>query len=190
MTAPAQRRASCSATAEADLTALPELDRAQADAFWARYCASTDRDPRRSIYTAFDCFGDSVELADELIDLVINGPKRATAGSIGSYEADGTGVPNAGDEWIAADGRGAPRAVIRATEVRIGPLSSVDDAFAWDEGEGDRSRDYWLRAHTEFFERYHAALGIPFHPDIDVAFERFEVAYSEPPAASVATPNS
>lgn len=121
-----------------------------------------------------------MELADELIDLVLIGRKRATAGSVGSYEREGVALPAVGDEWIAADGRGVPRALIRTVEIRIGSLSSVDDAFAWDEGEGDRSRGDWLRAHTAFFERYHRALDIPFHPDIEVVFERFEVPYAEP----------
>jgi uncharacterized protein YhfF len=61
--------------------------------------------------------------------------------------------------------------------VRVGPLSSVDDQFAWDEGEGDRTRADWLEGHTTYFKRSHAAAGIPFHPDIPVVFERFEVLY-------------
>ncbi len=69
--------------------------------------------------------------------------------------------------------------MIRTTEVRVGPLSSVDEAFAWDEGEGDRTRASWLVDHTAYFTRSHAVLGVPFHPDIPVAFERFEVAYQE-----------
>ena len=65
--------------------------------------------------------------------------------------------------------------VTRTTDVRVGPLSSVDDAFAWDEGEGDRSRAYWLDVHTDCFARAMAALGQEMHADIPVVFERFEV---------------
>ena len=40
-----------------------------------------------------------------------------------------------------------------ATQVTIKPLSQVDEAFAWDEGEGDdRTRDWWLAAHRPLFQ--------------------------------------
>ena len=38
--------------------------------------------------------------------------------------------------------------MIETTDVRVGPLGSVDEEFAWDEGEGDRTRDDWLRMHV------------------------------------------
>jgi uncharacterized protein YhfF len=159
-------------------TALPEADRSAAAAFWQRYLAAVGEESGAD-FTDVACFGDSVELADELIDLVVRGQKRATAGSLAEYESEGVAVPKAGDRWIACDGRGRPRAVIRTTEVRVGPLSSVDDQFAWDEGEGDRTKADWLRNHTAYFTRLHASLGVPFLSDIPVAFERFEVAYQE-----------
>ena len=71
-------------------------------------------------------------------------------------------------------------ALLETTDVRIGPLSSVDDAFAWDEGEGDRTTlFYWLDAHTRYFSRTLPAAGLAFHPDIPVVFERFAVRYQE-----------
>lgn len=160
-------------------TPLPEVDRSAAEEFWQRYLASVgeqnSEDP-----ADVACFGDSVELADELIELVLRGQKRATAGSLVEYESEDAALPEVGDRWIACDGQGRPRAVIKTTEVRVGPLSSVDEQFAWDEGEGDRTRADWLRSHTAYFTRTHATLGIPFHQDIPVAFERFDVVYQEP----------
>jgi uncharacterized protein YhfF len=160
-------------------TLLPAIDPDAAYAFWQRYLAATGHDPEPS-FVAADAFGDSVELADDLIDLVVNGPKRATAGAVADYAADAEVLPQVGDRWIACDGSGRPRALIRVTDVRVGPLSSVDEAFAWDEGEGDRTRADWLRGHTQFFLRRFAALGLAFHDEIPVAFERFEVLYTEP----------
>ncbi|MEZ5225334.1 MAG: hypothetical protein R2710_01305 [Acidimicrobiales bacterium] len=46
-------------------------------------------------------------------------------------------------------------------------------------GRGDRSREYWLEVHTRFFERTYRALGLDFHAEISVVFERFEVVYDE-----------
>ena len=70
-----------------------------------------------------------------------------------------------------------PLAIVRTTDVRVGPLSSVDDRFAWDEGEGDRTRAWWLDAHTRFFSRQCTAMGLTFSDDIGVVFERFELVW-------------
>ena len=90
-------------------------------------------------------FGDSVELADELLALVLHGPKRATAGLVAEFTADEERLPRIGGHWIVCDGRGVPQAVLRTVGLRLGVVESVDDAFAWDEGEGDRTRADWLR---------------------------------------------
>ena len=126
-----------------------------------------------------EVFGDTPALADELIAFVVDGPKRATASMVADVQAAGDDLPPIGGHWIAADGSGAPRAVLRTVELRLGPLSSVDERFAWDEGEGDRTRAWWLDAHTRYFRRTFARLGLDFHPDIDVVFERFTVPYQE-----------
>lgn len=159
-------------------TPVPPLDEEAADAFWHRYLAATGAEPGDG-YTDLASFGDYAELADELIDLVLLGQKRATASSVDEIEQDGLPLPKVGDRWIACDGTGKPRAVIESVEVCIRPLSSVDDQFAWDEGEGDRTRDDWLRGHTAYFTRTLAEAGLRFHEDIPVAFERFTVAYQE-----------
>lgn len=161
---------------EQQRTPLPELDKEAADVFWQRFLETTGGDPAAE-YTDLSTFGDSVELADELLALVLEGRKRATAGSLAEYEIELFPTPKVGDRWIVCDGQGRPRVVVETTDVRVGALSSVDDQFAWDEGEGDRTRDDWLRGHTEYFTRSHAEAGIPFHPDIPVVFERFDVLH-------------
>lgn len=122
-------------------------------------------------------FGDSPELIDELSALVVAGTKRATASLLRDYEIEGEPVPEVGDHFVTVDGAGNPLCVCRTTDIRIGPLSSVDDAFAWDEGEGDRSRDYWLKAHRNFFTRDSARNNLSFHDDILTVFERFTVVW-------------
>jgi hypothetical protein len=67
--------------------------------------------------------------------------------------------------------------------MRIGPLSSVDAAFAWDEGEGDRTLVSWLHDHEAFFRRFLPTIGLQFDPDMPTVFERFDVLYSEQVAA-------
>lgn len=156
------------------MTELPDVDGAAVDVFWKR-AVQDGLVPAGSDYADADCFGDSVELADELLELILHGPKRATAGMVADYAACDLPIPEVGDLFVATDGLGQPRAILRTTDVRVGPLSSVDDQFAWDEGEGDRSRRFWLDAHTACFMRASDRLGLEFHPDIDVVFERFEL---------------
>ena len=49
-------------------------------------------------------------------------------------------MPKPGDYVMMLDGEGHPRFIWRTTEARIKPLSQVNEAFAWDEGEGDRRK--------------------------------------------------
>jgi uncharacterized protein YhfF len=159
-------------------TPLPDPDHVAVAEFW-RSVTEKGLAPVGSPTPQADYFGDSVELADDLLALIIDGPKRATASSYDELVREGEPIPQVGDLWITLDGRGVPRALLRTTDVRIGPLSSVDDAFAWDEGEGDRTRDDWLAEHTRFFSRWLPQVGLEFHPDMATVFERFELVHSE-----------
>ena len=78
-------------------------------------------------------------------------------------------MPRAGDRCLVLGGDGRPLAIVRTTDVRIGLLSSVDDRFAWDEGEGDRMA-WWLDAHTRFFSRQCTAMGLTFSDLISAWF--------------------
>jgi len=156
-----------------------EPDRARVEAFWHRAIASGAIDASTPLPSVVEPFGDSAELADELIALVVDGPKRATAGALADYEREAADVPVPGALSIATDGRGRPRAVLQTTAVRVGPLSSVDDSFAWDEGEGDRTRRSWLEDHETFFRRYLPTIGIDFDREMATVFERFDVLYAE-----------
>jgi uncharacterized protein YhfF len=146
------------------------------EAFWAAFQQATGE---QGGYGSADPFGDSPELADELIRLVLDGPKRATAGMLAEFEREGAPVDRVGDRWIALDGAGHPRAVLRVTEVRIGPFDSVDAAFAWDEGEGDRTLDNWKADHLAYFTRRCAELRIAWSEvDVPIVFQRFELVWS------------
>jgi uncharacterized protein YhfF len=161
------------------VTELPPIDTEQVAQFWQRFLATGVPGISTSLPDLIEPFGDSVELADDLLELVIKGLKRATASALIDYQGDGDGPPRAGQVSIATDGTGRARAVLRTEQVRVGPLSSVDDSFAWDEGEGDRTRAAWLTEHERFFRRYLPTIGNSFDPDMPTVFERFEVLYNE-----------
>lgn len=146
-------------------------------AFWAAYVAASGVTAEPLEVFAF---GDSSEMADELADLVLAGTKRATAGAVTGYDAGtatGGARPQVGDHSVVLRGDGTPAAVIRTTDVRVGPLSSVNEQFAWDEGEGERTRDWWLAEHRRYFRRAFATSGWQYDDDLAVVFERFVVVW-------------
>ena len=153
---------------------IAPADQRAVEAMWASYVADSGYDG--PLVMAF-AFGDSAEMADELGLLVLHGPKRATAGLVQAFVAEDEPLPRVGDRCLVLGGDGRPLAIVCTTDVRVGPLSSVDDRFAWDEGEGDRTRAWWLDAHTRFFTRQCAAMGLAFSGDIGVVFERFELVW-------------
>jgi uncharacterized protein YhfF len=155
------------------------VDREAVERFWASFREATGVDGG---YDDAFAFGDSPETADELADLVLHGPKRATAGLLLDYR-NGEPVPQAGWYSVVLDGSGAPVCVIRTTEVEVKPLREADEAFAWDEGEGDRTLEWWLDAHRSFFSRQCVSLGVEFSDDLLTVFERFELAWPREPGS-------
>ena len=153
------------------------LRREEAAALWREYAAVRPAGGPPEDEPPVERFGDGRALADELIGLVLAGTKRATAGLVVDFAHEGEPLPRIGGHWIACDGDGRPRAVLRSTELRVGRLDSVDDAFAWDEGEGDRTRASWLEAHLRYFTRTLAARGRAWDDDLEVVFERFRVVH-------------
>jgi uncharacterized protein YhfF len=100
------------------------------------------------------CFGDSPQLADELAALVRCGLKRATATTVVEFEHEGVPLPTIGQHSVVYDGIGQPVCVIRTDDLSVGSLDEVlDPAFAWDDGEGDRSYEDWLAQHAVYWRR-------------------------------------
>ncbi|GGQ67205.1 ASCH domain-containing protein [Couchioplanes azureus] len=153
------------------------LDIAAAAAMWAEYAAARPGAAQASPDYTVERFGDSAELADELLDLVRQGTKRATAALFDDFAAAGEPLPRVGAHWIVCDGSGVPRMVLRTVELRLGPLHSVDDRFAHDEGEDDRTRASWLTEHRTYWQRTCAARGAVWTEDQEVLFERFRVVF-------------
>jgi uncharacterized protein YhfF len=121
--------------------------------------------------------GDSEAMADELLELVLIGIKRATASLARDYGEGREPLPSVGDHVVVVDGRNKPRCVWRTTEIDVKPLISVDEAFALDEGEGERTRDWWLKAHRDDFTRQAERDGFRMHDDMETVFERFTVVW-------------
>jgi uncharacterized protein YhfF len=110
-------------------------------------------------------FGDYPALADELAELVLAGRKRATCWAA----SDGQST-EIGKRMVMLDGLGRPRAVLETVELTLRHFDEVDAAFAYDEGEDDRTLASWRRAHRAYFSR----LG-QFADDMPLWCERFRL---------------
>jgi uncharacterized protein YhfF len=113
-------------------------------------------------------FGDNPALADELLALVLEGKKRASCWAA----SEGLKGAAVGKSMVALDGKRKPRVVLTTMELAQRGFDNVDEQFAYDEGEGDRSLTYWREAHKRYFTR----LGL-FEPDMMLWCERFGVEH-------------
>ena len=145
-------------------------------AFWAEFCSANGGATEERFYEAF-FFGDGEAMANELGDLVLRGVKRATAGSLWSYEAERQPVPLPGGLSIVTTWSGQPLCIIETESVEVVPFHAVTAEFAATEGEGDGSLSFWQQAHREFFTRDCARLGQQFTESMPVVCERFAVVY-------------
>jgi uncharacterized protein YhfF len=151
------------------------MDNAAAAAYWAHFARATNLQGAR--YTIAS-FGDSPAMAEELLALVLSGRKRATASLARDYQRmHSQAFPSVGEYIVWLAGSGRPRCITQTISVSVKPLSQVDDQFAWDEGEGDRSRAWWLTAHRAYFARQAEREGFPLHDAIETVFERFVLVW-------------
>jgi uncharacterized protein YhfF len=110
-------------------------------------------------------FGDGQQLADELAALVLDGRKRATC-----WPANDGLLTEVGKRMVMLDGAGQPRAVIETVELSLRNFAEVDEQFAFDEGEGNRTLEFWRQAHCTYSGRRGQ-----FSEDMLLRCERFRV---------------
>lgn len=120
----------------------------------------------------YECFafGDSPEMADELLALVLAGKKTATV----SILLEGEQAPAVGDLSLVLDGHGTPACVIKT--VHLETVKFCD--LTWDmvklEGE-DENFEQWKSGNIRYWTRDAARRGYNFTSQTPITFERFEV---------------
>jgi len=146
--------------------------------YWQQYLATLPEEHphRQKSYEAWG-FGDSPRMADELGALVRDGTKTATASLIWEYEFDGDPLPQLGEISIILDGQDQPMCIIETTELRQLPFNEVDAAFAYDEGEGERTLEQWRTDHWNYFGRSCKRIGRERSETMPVLCERFRLIY-------------
>lgn len=128
-----------------------------------------------------DGYGDSAELSESLLQLILSGQKRAGTGLLWAYEHDGEEIAKTGDVEIVINHLNEPVLVTRITSSEVVPYSEVTAQYAAIEGEGDGSLAYWRKAHWAFFSRECARIGRKPEESMPVVCSIFEVLNVIPP---------
>lgn len=146
------------------------------DAFWQKFLQETGRSPDTRFFECFH-FELSEKWANALLALVLSGKKRATAGSLKSFEAKGSPPPKPGDLSVITDWNGNPHCVVETTAVTVLPFRDITFKICSREGEDD-CLESWRRGHRRFFTEEGRELGYEFSEDMPVVFEDFRVVYT------------
>jgi uncharacterized protein YhfF len=152
------------------------VDDNRVEEYWQSYLDTLPTNsPERDEEHIAEGWGDSPRMADELGTLIASGIKTATCSALWEYEAEGESLPEVGVKTVVLDGNGDPLCIVETTEVV--PYDQVDARFAYEEGEGDHSLEYWREAHWRFFSRTLPSIDIEPTLDMPLVCERFRVIY-------------
>lgn len=149
-----------------------------AEKYWSEYL-STLSETEKKLKTNYKAeqWGDSKELADRLSSLILKGKKTASCSSLWEYESDGSRIPEIGEFTIVLNGKNEPVCIVETTDVQITPFEKVEESFAFLEGEGDLSLEYWRSAHWNFFTRSLEKLGLQPMMNMPLVCEKFKLVY-------------
>ena len=148
-----------------------------AEELWEAFCDhNLDLDPETLYYTVWQFMGGG-KGCDRLASLVQAKIKTATSSLYAGFELDGEKVPEVGDYSVILDSEEEPLFIIRDTAVYRKKFSEIDEDFAYKEGEGDQSLEYWRKVHKDFFGKQCEEYGINFSEDTEVLCEEFELVF-------------
>ncbi|MFZ9706961.1 MAG: GNAT family N-acetyltransferase [Ilumatobacteraceae bacterium] len=98
-------------------------------------------------------FGMPGESRARLVDFIINGNKRATAGLLHDYAKEGEPVEHVGECLAMVDNDGRHVATLQVTRVVVSRFIEVPDEFALAEAEGDLSAADFRASHLEYWTK-------------------------------------
>ena len=156
-----------------------DVDDNRSETYWNSFLETLPEDsPIRDERYVAEAWGDSPRLADELGALIVDGTKTATCSALWEYETEGSALPEVGSKTIVLDGNNIPLCIVETIEVAVRPYNEIDARFAYKEGEGDRSLEYWRDAHWRFFSRTLPSIGRDPTMEMPLVCERFRVIYN------------
>lgn len=115
--------------------------------------------------------------ANQCAKLIDQGIKTASCSLKQGYEIEDEPLPQVGRLTVVLDWQENPVCIVKLTQVDICSFDQVTPEFAYAEGEGDRSYQWWHDAHVKFFTHYAQQIGAEFDTSSDLVLERFEKVY-------------
>lgn len=122
-------------------------------------------------------FGDNQKDANILADLVCKDIKKATSHSLLGLQLRNEKLPKIDDFFVVTDWSGKAKCIIRTTSVKLIPFFAIHSEHARLEGEGDKSLEYWKKAHWEYYTRELAEFERTPRESMIIVFERFEKVF-------------
>lgn len=102
---------------------------------------------------------------DKLVELVLEGKKTATT------SLDTTSIPEPGERSILTFENEKKACIVETKKVIITKFKNITSEMAFLEGEGNRTLEYYKKAHTDYFK----TIDLNFNDETEVCFEIFEV---------------
>jgi uncharacterized protein YhfF len=137
----------------------------------------SEEDQRKMPTYVVDQFADTPEAATRVGKLVRDRIKTTTSSLAWGLDHIGESLPKVGDISLIVDGNGEPLCMIELTEVEIKPFNAVDEQFAFEYGEGDRTLAFWLRDNWDFHSRWCIEIGREPSETMSIVFQRFRLLY-------------
>jgi uncharacterized protein YhfF len=78
---------------------------------------------------------------------------------------------------VVLDGAGQPQAIVRTTHVERRYFNEIDDSFAFEAGEGERTLAWWLTAHRQDFAERAEREGFQIGERAVLILEHFELVW-------------
>ena len=99
-------------------------------------------------------FGTPGPSREKLVNLILHGQKRATAGLlIGDYESEGESIEHVGELLAIVDNDGKHVGTMKVTRAEIMRFADVPDEFAIAEAEGDMNAADFRASHIAYWTR-------------------------------------
>lgn len=112
-------------------------------------------------------------------ELIRIGQKTATCSLNYWYESGEEPMPTVGHLQVVVDWNGKPICIIETDSVETCKYNEVTAEFAYAEGEGDSSLEWWREAHWRFFAAECLALDIKPNEDMVLVLELFHVVHQK-----------
>lgn len=117
-------------------------------------------------------FGNPGESRDKLTSMILDGNKRATAGTLEwDYIAENEPIETVGEKLAVIDNHKQQVATIQVTRVEVRRFADVPDEFALAEAEGDFSGDDFRASHYDFWTKN----GSPITDETEIVLVYFDL---------------